>query len=129
TARRRRPRSLPRASKAAGSRSSRTRAIQSRSRSRTSWRVRSTHSWPKLPETLRSEWGANDVLTLTIDRPDRRNALDPELLSAVAEAPRSGGDRAGAASRRGAGTEAGSAGCDLARLTATTDGLEAHRHT
>jgi len=81
-----------------------------------------------LPETLRSEWGAQDVLTLTIDRPDRRNALDPDLLSALAEALRSNGDRAGAVILRGAGTEAFSSGYDLSLLTGTVEDLDADRH-
>ena len=81
-----------------------------------------------MPETLRSDWGAHDVLTLTIDRPDRRNALDPDLLSALAEALRSSGERAGAVILRGAGTEAFSSGYDLSRLTGTIDDLDADRH-
>jgi len=81
-----------------------------------------------LPETLRIEWGAQDVLTLTIDRPDRRNALDPDLLSALAEALRSSGDRAGAVILRGAGMEAFSSGYDLSRLTGTIEDLDADRH-
>ncbi len=81
-----------------------------------------------MPETLRSEWGLHDVLTLTIDRPDRRNALDPDLLSALAEALRSSGERAGAVILRGAGTEAFSSGYDLSRLTGTIDDLDADRH-
>ncbi len=81
-----------------------------------------------MPETLRIEWGAQDVLTLTIDRPDRRNALDPDLLSALAEALRSSGDRAGAVILRGAGMEAFSSGYDLSRLTGTIEDLDADRH-
>ena len=92
------------------------------------WRARSTHSWPKLPETLRLDWGEHDILTLTIDRPERRNALDPELLSALAEVLRAEGDRAGAVILRGAGTEAFSSGYDLSRITGTVDDLEADRH-
>ena len=81
-----------------------------------------------MPETLRSEWGANDILTLTIDRPDRRNALDPELLTGLAEALRDDGERAAAVILRGAGTEAFSSGYDLSRLTGTVDDLEADRY-
>src|SRR6266849_3974948 len=69
------------------------------------------------------EWGAHDVLTLTINRPDRRNALDPELLTALADALRDDGERASAVILRGAGTEAFSSGYDLARLTGTADDL------
>jgi enoyl-CoA hydratase/carnithine racemase len=123
-----RPRSSPRASRAAGSRSSPARDTRSRSRSPVSLRLPSTPSWPKLPETLRREWGDHDILTLTIDRPERRNALDPELLSALAEALFTEGDRAGAVILRGAGTEAFSSGYDLSLLTGTVDDLDADRH-
>src|SRR6058998_1532886 len=78
-------------------------------------------------ETLLREWGEDDVLTLTINRPDRRNAVDPELLSALAEALRADAGRAGAVILRGAGDEAFCAGYDLSRLTGTADDLEADR--
>jgi enoyl-CoA hydratase/carnithine racemase len=81
-----------------------------------------------LPETLRREWGDHDILTLTIDRPERRNALDPELLGALAEALFTEGDRAGAVILRGAGTEAFSSGYDLSLLTGTVHDLDADRH-
>jgi enoyl-CoA hydratase len=81
-----------------------------------------------LTETLRREWGAHDILTLTIDRPDRRNALDPELLTALAEALRGDGERAAAVILRGAGTEAFSSGYDLSRLTGTVEDLEADHY-
>ena len=81
-----------------------------------------------MTETLRHEWGAHDILTLTIDRPDRRNALDPELLTALAEALRGDGERASAVILRGAGTEAFSSGYDLSRLTGTIEDLEADRY-
>lgn len=74
------------------------------------------------------EWGAHDVLTLTINRPDRRNALDPELLTGLADALRDDGERASVVILRGAGTEAFSSGYDLARLTGTVDDLEADRY-
>jgi enoyl-CoA hydratase/carnithine racemase len=79
-------------------------------------------------ESLLREWGAHDILTLTIDRPDRRNALDPELLTALAEALRDHGERASVVILRGAGTEAFSSGYDLSRLTGTVDDLEADRY-
>src|SRR5437868_10528568 len=60
-------------------------AIRSLLRSLASWRAPSTLSWPNLPEALRREWGAHEILTLTIDRPERKNALDPELLTARSE--------------------------------------------
>jgi enoyl-CoA hydratase len=79
-------------------------------------------------DSLLREWGAHDVLTLTLDRPDRRNALDPELLTALAEALRDEGERASAVILRGAGTEAFSSGYDLSRLTGSIDDLEADRY-
>lgn len=81
-----------------------------------------------MTEALLSEWGAHDVLTLTINRPDRRNAVDPDILDALAEAVRTDGERAGAIVLRGAGTEAFSAGYDLSRLTGSIEDLEADRH-
>jgi len=80
-----------------------------------------------LTETLLREWGDHDVLTLTINRPERRNAVDPDLLAALAEALRTDGDRAGAVILRGAGDEAFCAGYDLSRLTGTSTDLEADR--
>ncbi len=76
---------------------------------------------------LRSEWGPEDVLTLTIDRPERRNAVDPELLTALAAKLREEGSHARAVVLRGAGTEAFSAGYDLALLTGTGADLDADR--
>jgi enoyl-CoA hydratase len=67
------------------------------------------------------------VLTLTINRPERRNAVDPETLSALAEALRKEGGRAGAVILRGAGDDAFSAGYDLSRLTGTDSDLDADR--
>lgn len=73
-------------------------------------------------------WGDNDVLTLTLNRPERRNAVDPELLTALAAVLRSEGERAGAIILRGAGEEAFSSGYDLARLKGTAEDLEADHH-
>ena len=81
-----------------------------------------------MSETLLREWGEHDVLTLTLNRPERRNAVDPELLAALAEALRSEGDRAGAVILRGAGDKAFCAGYDLDRLTGTSADLEADRY-
>jgi len=81
-----------------------------------------------LPETLRREWGPHEILTLTIDRPERKNALDPELLTELADALRIDGTRASTVILRGAGSEAFSSGYDLSRLTGTVDDLEADRH-
>lgn len=80
-----------------------------------------------MTETLLREWGDHDVLTLTINRPERRNAVDPELLSALAHALRTDGARAGVVILRGAQDAAFCAGYDLSRLTGTTDDLEADR--
>ena len=68
------------------------------------------------------------MLTLTINRPERRNAVDPELLSALADALRLEGVRARAVILRGAGDEAFSSGYDLARLKGTAEDLEADHH-
>lgn len=81
-----------------------------------------------MTEALLREWGANDVLTLTLNRPERRNAVDPELLAELAEALRTDGERAGAIVLRGAGSEAFSAGYDLSRLTGSIEDLDADRH-
>ncbi|TMC52433.1 MAG: enoyl-CoA hydratase/isomerase family protein [Chloroflexi bacterium] len=102
--------------------------MQFRSRSLASWRAPSILSWPNLPETLRREWGPHEILTLTIDRPERKNALDPELLTELADALRIDGTRASTVILRGAGSEAFSSGYDLSRLTGTVDDLEADRH-
>lgn len=74
------------------------------------------------------EWGEDDVLTLTLNRPERHNAVDPELLHEIAAALDEQGERAGAVILRGAGTEAFSAGYDLSRLTGTIEDMEADRH-
>jgi enoyl-CoA hydratase len=78
-----------------------------------------------LSDPLLSDWGEDGVLTLTLNRPHRRNALDPELLASLAYALRYEGDRAGAVILRGAGDSAFSAGYDLTRLTGTTEDLDA----
>src|SRR2546427_50312 len=78
-----------------------------------------------MTDSLLTEWGEHDVLTLTLNRPERRNALDPELLIALAESLDSHGDRARAVILRGAGVEALSAGYDLSRLAGTPAALEA----
>src|SRR2546427_153594 len=72
-----------------------------------------------MTDSLLTEWGEHDVLTLTLNRPERRNALDPELLIALAESLDSHGDRARAVILRGAGVGAFSAGYDLSRLAGT----------
>src|SRR5437899_3663097 len=80
-----------------------------------------------MTDVLLTEWGAHDLLTLTLNRPERRNALDPELLTALAESLAADGERARAVILRGAGAEAFSAGYDLSRLAGTPADLEADR--
>lgn len=75
--------------------------------------------------TLLREWSEPSVLTLTLNRPERRNALDPDLLALLADALRTDGARAGAVIVRGAGDDAFSAGYDLSRLTGTDADLDA----
>jgi enoyl-CoA hydratase/carnithine racemase len=81
-----------------------------------------------LPEPVLVHWGEHDVLTLTLNRPDRLNAVDPEVLGALAHALNDGAERASVVVLRGAGDAAFSSGYDLARLTGTSDDLEADRH-
>lgn len=81
-----------------------------------------------MTEALLREWGEHEVLTLTLNRPERRNAVDPELLDELADALRTEGERAGAVILRGAGSEAFSAGYDLSRLTGSIEDLDADRH-
>jgi enoyl-CoA hydratase/carnithine racemase len=81
-----------------------------------------------LTEALLVEWGRNEVLTLTINRPERRNAVDPEVLAALARTLRDAGRHAGAVVLRGAGDMAFSAGYDLSRLTGTENDLDADRY-
>jgi enoyl-CoA hydratase/carnithine racemase len=71
------------------------------------------------------EWGRHDVLTLTIDNPERRNAVDPELLTALARALSAEGAHASVVILRGAGTEAFSSGYDISRLTGSVEDLDA----
>ena len=75
-----------------------------------------------------AEWGEHDILTLTLNRPDRLNAVDPDVLAALGDALTANADRAAVVVLRGAGDVAFSSGYDLARLTGTTDDLEADRH-
>jgi enoyl-CoA hydratase/carnithine racemase len=81
-----------------------------------------------MTELLLRDWGPDQVLTLTLNRPDRHNAVDPEVLSALAEALRSEGEHAAAVILRGAGTDAFSSGYDLARLSGSLEDLEADRY-
>jgi enoyl-CoA hydratase/carnithine racemase len=81
-----------------------------------------------LADSLLVEWGDHDVLTLTLNRPERRNAVDPELLNALTLALREHGERAGAVVLRGAGDEAFCAGFDLSHLTGTDSDLDADQH-
>ncbi len=80
-----------------------------------------------MTESLLRGWGPGDVLTLTLNRPERHNAVDPELLAELASALREEGDRARAVILRGAGEDAFCSGYDLSRLTGTGEDLEADR--
>ena len=62
---------------------------------------------------------------MTLNRPERRNAVDPDLLAALTQTLDEHGDRAGAVVLRGAGDVAFSAGYDLAHLTGTASDLDA----
>jgi enoyl-CoA hydratase len=74
---------------------------------------------------LRVDWLTERVLALTIDRPQRRNVLDHDLLSALAAQLETSGVRAGAIVLRGAGGAAFSAGFDLDQLHGTEADLNA----
>ena len=76
---------------------------------------------------LRVEWWAERVLVLTIDRPERRNPVDHELLSALATEVNANGAKAGAIVLRGAGGAAFSAGFDLDQIHGTEADLDADR--
>lgn len=80
-----------------------------------------------MTDPLLVEWASQDVLTLTLNRPERRNALSPDLLEALAAALADEGQRARAVILRGAGEEAFSAGYDLGHLTGSLEDLEADR--
>ena len=80
-----------------------------------------------MTDNLLVEWGAHEVLTLTLNRPERHNALDPELLTALTAALLTDGARASAVILRGAGRDAFSAGYDISRLTGSIEDLEADR--
>ena len=67
------------------------------------------------------------VTWLTLNRPAVHNALDFELLAALAGAVAAEGHQAGALVLRGAGARAFSTGFDLRRLTGTAADLEADR--
>jgi enoyl-CoA hydratase/carnithine racemase len=73
------------------------------------------------------DWWSESVLVLTIDRPRRRNAIDHELLSALASELQTSGVKAGAIVLRGAGGAAFSAGFDFDQLNGTEADLEADR--
>jgi enoyl-CoA hydratase len=78
-----------------------------------------------LTDKLLVDWGEHEILTLTLNRPERRNAVDPELLATLTSTLAEQGERAGAVILRGAGDRAFSAGYDLERLTGTEADLEA----
>lgn len=66
------------------------------------------------------------VLTLTIDREERRNALSPEVLTGLLSAVRSPGDGVRVIVVTGAGEKAFSAGADLGALNPDATQLELH---
>jgi enoyl-CoA hydratase/carnithine racemase len=74
---------------------------------------------------LRVDWWSDRVLALTIDRPQRRNPVDHELLSALATELEANGPRAGAVVLCGAGGSAFSAGFDLDQLQGSEADLDA----
>jgi len=74
---------------------------------------------------LRVEWLPERILVLTIDRPDRRNVLDHELLAELATTLRNEQGRAAAVILRGAGDAAFSSGFDLRQLDGSEADLEA----
>ena len=67
------------------------------------------------------------MLALTLDRPERRNVLDHDLLGALAGALESDGAKARVVVLRGAGGKAFSAGFDLDLLEGSEKDLEADR--
>ncbi|HKW70214.1 MAG TPA: enoyl-CoA hydratase/isomerase family protein [Candidatus Dormibacteraeota bacterium] len=79
-----------------------------------------------MTDALLVESGAHDILTLTFNRPGRRNALDPELLTALTTTLLTDGARAAAVILRGAGGSF-SSGYDISRLTGSVEDLEADR--
>ena len=74
---------------------------------------------------LRVEWLPEQILVLTIDRPERRNVLDHELLAELATTLRNEQGRAAAVILRGAGDAAFSSGFDLRQLDGSEADLEA----
>ena len=81
-----------------------------------------------MTESLLVEWAQHDVLVLTLNRPERRNAVDPELLTALTSALLTEGARASAVILRGAGDSAFCAGYDISRLTGSIEDLDADRY-
>lgn len=79
-----------------------------------------------MTDSLLVEWAKDGILCLTLKRPERRNALDPELLTALTTALVTDGARASAVILRGAGGVF-SSGYDISRLTGSVEDLEADR--
>lgn len=67
----------------------------------------------------------NGIVTLTLNRPEKRNALDFPLLDALTRSVHHEGASASVLILRGAGHDAFSAGFDLDALTGTSEDLEA----
>jgi len=78
-----------------------------------------------MPGDLLVDWWSGQVAVLSINRPARRNVVDYELLSEIAVALQTLGQKAGAVVLRGSGGEAFSAGFDLDRIRGTEADLEA----
>jgi enoyl-CoA hydratase/carnithine racemase len=69
---------------------------------------------------------ADGVLTLTIDREERRNALSPEVLSGLLNGVRGAGDDVRVVVVTGAGEKAFCAGADLGAFDESATQLELH---
>ena len=69
-----------------------------------------------MADTVRLDW-TDDVATLTIDRPDRLNALDAATLSAIPEALAEAREDARALVVTGAGDTAFAAGADIEHMS------------
>lgn len=74
---------------------------------------------------LKIDWWSAGVIALTIDRPERRNVVDHQVLATMAAALEDEGSRARAVVLRGAGGQAFSAGFDLDLLEGSEKDLEA----
>jgi enoyl-CoA hydratase len=76
-------------------------------------------------DRVRIERRSNGVVIVTLNRPEKRNALDFPLLNALTRSVRREGASASVLVLRGAGHEAFSSGFDFDALSGTVDDLEA----